>query len=376
MDHMFIGCGQFTSLELSNFSFSTQTINNTSEFVIDFINVKKTEDIRDYLFDKIRNLKYFEKKGDIIKFGQKLILVKDNRNYILNLININFENKNNKADCTILEYDPNDRNCFKEVELLLNNKDNINKREINYLIGINNTTKNEINDSLVPKISNLYKIKHMLISDKDDNDIKMVLNDILINCLNNIEVLCEGIYNMTLFGDSCVGKTCLFQSISGNVYNASLLCTIGIDCQSNILNVKTEKKIKLKFTDTAGVERFRGTSLMYARKCDCAILLYDMTKLESFLSLKNWLEELAENSEIKLIYLIENKIDEIDNRMVNEEEAIGFAKKYNLRFFQISCKEYIGIKEFLIDLSNEIVKIQKTDKEKDKIKKQHKKKKK
>ena len=101
-----------------------------------------------------------------------------------------------------------------------------------------------------------------------------------------------------------------------------------------------------------------------------------MTKLESFLSLKNCLEELAENSEIKLIYLIENKIDEIDNRMVNEEEAIGFAKKYNLRFFQISCKAYIGIKEFFIDLSNEIVKIKKTDKEKDKIKKQHKKKKK
>ena len=302
--------------------------------------------------------------------------MKDNRNYILNLININFENKNNKADCTILEYDPNDRNCFKEVELLLNNKDNINKREINYLIGINNTTKNEINDSLVPKISNLYKIKHMLISDKDDNDIKMVLNDILINCLNNIEVLCEGFYNMTLFGDSCVGKTCLFRSISGNVYNASLLCTIGIDCQSNILNVKTEKKIKLKFTDTAGVERFRGTSLMYARKCDCAILLYDMTKLESFLSLKNWLEKLVEYKEIKLFYLIENKIDEIYNRKVNEEEAMEFAKKYNLRFFQISCKAYIGIKEFLIDLSNEIVKIQKTDKEKDKIKKQHKKKKK
>ena len=101
-----------------------------------------------------------------------------------------------------------------------------------------------------------------------------------------------------------------------------------------------------------------------------------MTKLESSVSLKNWLEKLVEYKEIKLFYLIENKIDEIYNRKVNEEEAMEFAKKYNLRFFQISCKAYIGIKEFLIDLSNEIVKIQKTDKEKDKIKKQHKKKKK
>ena len=283
--------------------------------------------------------------------------MKDNKNYILNLINTNFENKNNKADCTILEYDANDRNSFKEIELLLNNKDNINKREINYLIGINNTTKNEINNSLEPKISNLYKIKHMIISDKDDNDIKMLLNDILKNHLNNIEISCKKRYKIILIGDTCVGKSCLFNIIIGNTDNKTPLGTIGIDSETIILNLKSEKKIQLRFIDSAGCERFRGLPLEYSKECDCVILLYDMTDLNSFLVLKDLLEELRESKNIKLLYMIENKNDEIDKRNVNEEEAMEFAKKNRLRFFQISCKTYIGIKEFLIDLSNEIVKI-------------------
>ena len=53
-----------------------------------------------------------------------------------------------------------------------------------------------------------------------------------------------------------------------------------------------------------------------------------------------------------------------------------FVEENKLRFFKISCKENIGIKEFLIDLCNEIVKIEISNGHKNKIKKQYKKKKK
>lgn len=81
-----------------------------------------------------------------------------------------------------------------------------------------------------------------------------------------------------------------------------------------------------------------------------------------------------------MVYIITNKIDKIkeekEEEKVDEEEVMEFVEENKLRFFKISCKENIGIKEFLIDLCNEIVKIEISNGHKNKIKKQYKKKKK
>ena len=376
MTDMFYGCGQFKELDLS--IFSTQIINYTSEFVIEIISEIKPENKKNYLFNKIKNLKYFEKKGDIIKFGQKIILVKGNKNYILNLIIDNSKNKNNKADFTILEYDSCNEKSFKDIELLLNKDDNINKRQFNYLIGINKKTKDIISNPLTKKYCDINKIKHMQISDEDDNDIKILLNDILVN-LNNIEILCEEQYKIIPLSETCAGKTCLLYRIIENKYPETFLGTIGVDCKLKKLNLKSEREITLKFWDNAGQERFRSIALNYAKKCDVAVLLYDVTVIGSFYTLKSLYQNLIENENIKLVYIIANKIDKIkeeEEEKVDEEEVMEFVEENKLRFFKISCKENIGIKEFLIDLCNEIVKIEIDNGHKNKIKKQYKKKKK
>ena len=116
---------------------------------------------------------------------------------------------------------------------------------------------------------------------------------------------------------------------------------------------------------------FFKCTIIYKRFRLC-VLIYDITDKSSFDFIKdNWYKVIrSEFEEIKLIYLIGNKLDlEEENychfrgrevkREVSKEEAFQFSKENNLRYFEISCKENTNIKIFLDDLIEEISKIKK-----------------
>ena len=126
--------------------------------------------------------------------------------------------------------------------------------------------------------------------------------------------------------------------------------------------LKNRKELKLQFIEIPSQDRFHSIALKSLRKCYCVLLIYDITDRESFYNLENLFQEILEekSERLKSIYLIENKIDRTLERKVNEEKAIEFAKKNNLRYFKISCKENLGIQEFLEDLGIELIKIIKT----------------
>ena len=132
-----------------------------------------------------------------------------------------------------------------------------------------------------------------------------------------------------------------------------------MEYKSTKLVLGNGKQISLQLIDTSGQERFRSISfnLLKMNKIDCIVLGYDITDKSSFDSLSRWINEIKEsNKNIKLIYLIGNKIDLEKFREVKKEEGEKFAKEYNLRFFEVSSKTGEGIAEFLNDLKNEIEK--------------------
>ncbi len=70
-----------------------------------------------------------------------------------------------------------------------------------------------------------------------------------------------------------------------------------------------------------------------------ALLVYDITRRESFLHLTKWLDEVRQNchSNICLI-LIGNKSDLNHRREVTFDEGQEFAELYGLTFFELSAK--------------------------------------
>jgi small GTP-binding protein len=49
-------------------------------------------------------------------------------------------------------------------------------------------------------------------------------------------------------------------------------------------------KVRLQIWDTAGQERFRSMAPMYYRGANAAILVYDLTNLDSLADIKVWLD--------------------------------------------------------------------------------------
>ena len=89
-----------------------------------------------------------------------------------------------------------------------------------------------------------------------------------------------------MIGDSGTGKTSLLLKFTeGKYYEDDNRATIGIDFKQKILKVN-DCPIRLQIWDTAGQERFRSLSPTYLWNSNGCIAVYDITNLDSFLSLE------------------------------------------------------------------------------------------
>ena len=102
------------------------------------------------------------------------------------------------------------------------------------------------------------------------------------------------------------------------------------------LNAKT---VKIQIFDTGGLEDFQEIRRTYYKGANVALLVYDVTRKETFIHITKWLEEIKSNiSEQITIILIGNKKDLENERKVSYEEGESFAKKNGLIFLEISAK--------------------------------------
>ena len=71
-----------------------------------------------------------------------------------------------------------------------------------------------------------------------------------------------------------------------------------------------DKNIKLQIWDTAGQESFKSITRSYYRGAAGALLVYDITRRDTFTHLTRWLEEVRQNGNPDMtIMLIGNKSD-------------------------------------------------------------------
>lgn len=89
----------------------------------------------------------------------------------------------------------------------------------------------------------------------------------------------------------------------------------------------------MQLWDTAGQERFRKSMVQhYYRNVHAVVIVYDVTKQSSFLSLGQWLEECQKHDlgpEVPRI-LIGNKCDVEEQQCVNTNAAQRFADQHNM----------------------------------------------
>ena len=156
-------------------------------------------------------------------------------------------------------------------------------------------------------------------------------------------------------GNSSVGKTSIIKRYSKNIFSTSYISTLGIDFESKNINIDN-KTINLQIWDTAGQEKYKVLSKNYYNNSNAFIIVYDITNLESFESVMNWIEQIKENApeNVKSI-LLGNKSDLEEKRKISEEEGKNLAKKININFYETSAQNGANIEKAIDNLVKDVI---------------------
>lgn len=147
----------------------------------------------------------------------------------------------------------------------------------------------------------------------------------------------EYLFKIVLIGDSSVGKTNLLSRFTRNEFNPDSKATIGVEFATRTLDVDGTK-VKTQIWDTAGQERYRAITTAYYRGAVGALVVYDITKADTYDSVSRWLKEMEENADDNIVIaLVGNKSDLDHMRQVPTEEAQNFATEHNLLFTETSA---------------------------------------
>ena len=165
-------------------------------------------------------------------------------------------------------------------------------------------------------------------------------------------------FKILLLGESSVGKTCFLLRYCDADFQESI-STQGID--SRIKDLKRNgQKIKLSIYDTAGQERFRSLVQNLYKAADGILLIYDVSKVESFNLINKWINGIKENVDIEKIgfIVVGNKIDLPESKKeVNEKMKKDLEKQLGYKIIEASAKEDINVTESFELLVDKMIKL-------------------
>ncbi|KAG0584586.1 hypothetical protein M758_3G221700 [Ceratodon purpureus] len=178
----------------------------------------------------------------------------------------------------------------------------------------------------------------------------------MANGYNEYDHKIDYVFKVVLIGDSAVGKSQLLARFSRNEFSLESKATIGVEFQTRTI-VVDQKTIKAQIWDTAGQERYRAVTSAYYRGAVGAMLVYDITKQQSFDHVQRWLDELRAHADANIvIMLIGNKSDLGNLRQVETETAKEFAQKEGLSFLETSAMESTNVETAFYTVLSEIYK--------------------
>ncbi|KAG4154152.1 hypothetical protein ERO13_D03G039800v2 [Gossypium hirsutum] len=165
------------------------------------------------------------------------------------------------------------------------------------------------------------------------------------------------VFKVVLIGDSGVGKSQILARFARNDFSLDSKSTIGVEFQTRTLLIE-HKSVKAQIWDTAGQERYRAVTSAYYRGAAGAMLVYDVTKRQTFNHIARWLEELRGHADKNIvIMLVGNKSDLEKQREVSTEDATEFAQKEGLFFLETSALAAKNVETAFLTVLTEIFNI-------------------
>ena len=166
-------------------------------------------------------------------------------------------------------------------------------------------------------------------------------------------------FNISLLGESQVGKTSIVSTLKGIEFDENKLPTIGLDTFIDSYIIEGNE-YKFKIFDTNGQERYNSISDTTVKLADGFLVVFSVLDKKSFTKIKKWLEIIEDsvNLKSKVVFIVGNKIDSKE-RQITKEEAEDFAAQKKMKYFETSAKTGAGIKEVFLEIYNDIYNLNK-----------------
>eukprot|EP00826_Nyctotherus_ovalis_P005573 TRINITY_DN11265_c0_g1_i18.p1 TRINITY_DN11265_c0_g1~~TRINITY_DN11265_c0_g1_i18.p1 ORF type:complete len:201 (+),score=57.07 TRINITY_DN11265_c0_g1_i18:164-766(+) len=153
---------------------------------------------------------------------------------------------------------------------------------------------------------------------------------------------------VVLLGETGVGKSSLAHRFAFDKFSECYEATIGAGYFEKPIP-SGSGSIKLCIWDTAGQERFASLASFYYRGCQIALVVFDLSKKQTFERAKAWINELQANAPVNVvIYLVGNKSD-LNQREVTTEHATSYAKDLGILYIEVSAKTNANISELFVN---------------------------
>lgn len=163
-------------------------------------------------------------------------------------------------------------------------------------------------------------------------------------------------FKVVVLGDSGVGKSCMVMQLAEGRFPTTMKATIG--CDYAIKRVKVgQRVVKLDLWDTAGQETYRAVTRTFYREAHAAVLVYNLTKAETFQSVSGWLQDLRDYIEPSVpVYLAGNMRDLKDRQEVASEVGREFCRTHGLSgFAEVSAKTGFGLSELFSQVATDLL---------------------
>lgn len=161
-----------------------------------------------------------------------------------------------------------------------------------------------------------------------------------------------------LVGDAGVGKTCIAERVSRDVFNDNTYATVGAANLSVTIATERAGEVCFNIWDTAGQEKYRSLAPMYFAGAHLAILVFDLTSRQSFDTLNEFYDILTQRAPEDCVYvLVGNKLDLVQedslSRQVTESQAQEYADKIGVTYYiETSARTGKNVKELFEKAAN------------------------
>jgi len=157
---------------------------------------------------------------------------------------------------------------------------------------------------------------------------------------------------VVVVGNGAVGKSSMIQRYCKGIFTRDYKKTIGVDFLEKQLSLEDGNEMRLMLWDTAGQEEFDAITKAYYRGAQACVLTFSTTDRDSFEAIEKWKQKIEEEVGCEIpVVLVQNKIDLLEEAVVDKEEADELAKKLKLRFYRTSVKEDLNVNDVFLYLA-------------------------